>query len=218
MDVCHKHFCTCIPTSRVTFPCVLITFHYVLPYNATQKTTITFAYVSSCTPAILRPLFKDLSSDQYWERTPIPKVEPRSWVATPPPCGPLGFAEWFSYVSLRLGSRLVMFGNGSWVSDSWAQRHQYKPSQHPSLTWTSIHICVQFPKQTSGNKGSSSNLVFHAGPWLHGPHGYAYCVSPCGSLCTTNVTFCYVAKVMFFMFRMVPPPYVGTCLLGVGLG
>ncbi len=57
VDVCHKQIVTFSPTSWVRFPCVLVTFHYVLPYNATQKKQLrlpTFRHVP--------PPFSSLSS------------------------------------------------------------------------------------------------------------------------------------------------------------
>ena len=58
------------------FPLRFITFEKKrLRFVTFQKLRF---YVSRGTPAILQPLFKDLSSDRFGERTPIPEVEPRS--------------------------------------------------------------------------------------------------------------------------------------------
>ncbi len=195
-----------------------VSLRFAIQFYQNNSTTVTFAYVLPCTPAIFWPLFKDLSSDRFLERTPIPKVEPRSWVATAPPCGPLGFAERFSYVSLRLGSRLVTFGNGSSVSDSWAQRlgpssttwdKAINASHHSTRPWLGPQYISGF---NSLNKPQAIRVLHQTWSFMLG-HDFmdlmvTFVAFPLAFhyVWKKTLTFRYVSKVTFLRFARVPRP------------
>ena len=168
MGVCHKPICNSPVTHFVTFLHVSVTFHYVSPYNPTKKhiPKLRLTTFRQCPLAFF-----------HLSPKPSPRTDFRKWFWCPtwshrvePQRGALGFAGRFNYVWSRLVLRLVTFGSGHSVSDSWVQcprpssttwggpaeallkevTHtapipaKLEPSQHPSLTWAWIHLWVHF--------------------------------------------------------------------------